>query len=89
MSPDLIVQLLGEALLLSVVVALPPLGAALAAGLIGGFLQAATGVHDPSVGLVPRILAALVALVVAGPWMMQHVAAFASRLMATIGAVQL
>ena len=89
MSPDLLVALLQEALLLSVIVALPPLGAALLAGVVGGFLQAATGVQDPSVGLVPRILAALVALVIAGPWMMQHVAAFASRLMATIGAVQL
>jgi len=89
LSPDAIVALVQEALLLSIVIALPPLGAALLAGVLGGFVQAATGVQDPSVGAIPRLLAALAALVVAGPWIMDHIARFGARLLETITAVQL
>jgi flagellar biosynthesis protein FliQ len=66
-----------EALLLALLVSAPPLLAALAVGLATGVLQAATQVQEPTLGVVPRLAAALGALAVAGPWIGARVARFA------------
>jgi type III secretory pathway component EscS len=57
-----------EALLVVLVVSAPPLGAALAVGLVVGVLQAATQVQEPSVAVVPRLAAVIAALAVAAPF---------------------
>jgi flagellar biosynthesis protein FliQ len=59
---------LREALVLVLVCAAPPVLAALAAGVVMGLLQTATQVRDATVSTVPKVIAALVALAVAGPW---------------------
>jgi flagellar biosynthesis protein FliQ len=59
---------LREALVLVLVCAAPPVLAALAAGVVMGLVQTATQVRDATVSTVPKIIAALVALAVAGPW---------------------
>ena len=66
-----------EALLLVLVVSAPPLLAALATGLVTGILQAATQVQEASLGVAPRLLAVLVALGLAGPWIGARVLRFA------------
>jgi type III secretory pathway component EscS len=57
-----------EALLVVLVVSAPPLGAALAVGLVVGVLQAATQVQEPSVAVVPRLAAVIATLAVAAPF---------------------
>lgn len=76
MDPALL-QVVREALLVALLVSAPPLGAALAVGALTGVLQAATQVQEPSVGVVPRLAAVLVALAVAAPWIGARVARFA------------
>jgi flagellar biosynthesis protein FliQ len=71
-----------EALLLSLLVSAPPLGAALAAGLVTGLLQAVTQVQEQALGAVPRIAAVLAALLVSGPWMAGRLARFGGELLA-------
>jgi flagellar biosynthesis protein FliQ len=66
-----------EALLLVVIVSAPALLAALVVGVVGGILQAATQVQDPSLGAVPRLVAVLVALACTGPWISARVVRFA------------
>lgn len=66
-----------EALLVVLVVSAPPLLAALAVGLVTGVLQAATQIQEPTVGVVPRLGAVLVALAVAAPWIGARVAQLA------------
>jgi len=68
-----------EALLLALVVSAPPLAAALLVGAAVGVLQAATQVQEPAVGVVPRLVAVLGALAVAGPWIGAQVLRFAAR----------
>jgi flagellar biosynthesis protein FliQ len=58
------------------VVSAPPLLAALAIGLLTGILQAATQVQEASLGVAPRLVAVLVALGLAGPWIGAHVLRF-------------
>jgi flagellar biosynthesis protein FliQ len=71
-------QLGREALVMAVMISLPPLGAALAVGLVIGVLQAATQVQDHSLGVVPRLVAVLGALAVAAPWIGARISRFAA-----------
>ena len=61
-------QALKEALVLVLLCASPPVLAVLAAGVLMGFLQTATQVRDATISSVPKLIAALVALALAGPW---------------------
>ena len=57
-----------EALVVALLVSAPPLAAALVVGATAGVLQAATQVQEPTIGVVPRLVAVLLALAVAAPW---------------------
>jgi flagellar biosynthetic protein FliQ len=61
-------RVLREGLLLAVVVATPLLCASLIAGLVMGVVQSVTQVQDQTVGFVPKLAIAAVALAIAAPW---------------------
>ncbi len=67
-----------EALVVALLVSAPPLAAALAVGVVTGVLQAATQVQEPTIGVVPRLVAVVVALAAAAPWIGARVARFAA-----------
>jgi flagellar biosynthesis protein FliQ len=71
-----------EALLLSLLLSAPALGAALLVGLVTGLLQAATQLQEHALGAVPRIVSVVAALVVAGPWIGARLARFAAEVLA-------
>ena len=75
-----LVALLREGLLLALLLAAPLLVAALAAGVVTGLITAFTQVQEPAVGLVPRIAAVGIALVVFAPSIARQLEAFASRI---------
>lgn len=66
-----------ETVALVLLVSAPPLLAGLVVGLVTGVLQAATQVQEPSLGVVPRLLAVFVALAAAAPWIGARLARFA------------
>ncbi len=68
-----------EALVVALLVSAPPLAAALAVGTATGVLQAATQVQEPTIGVVPRLVAVVVALAVAAPWIGARVARLAAE----------
>jgi len=70
-----------EALLLSLVLSAPPLLAAMAVGLVVGVLQAATQVQEPALGVLPRVAAALGALLLAAPWISARLLRFAASVL--------
>ncbi len=78
MDPALL-HLVREALVVALLVSAPPLGAALAVGAVTGVLQAATQVQEPAIGVVPRLVAVLVALAVAAPWIGARVVRLAAE----------
>lgn len=67
MEPALL-YLVRETLLVVLVASGPPLGAALVVGVLTGVLQAAMQLHEPTLGVVPRIAAVLGALALASAW---------------------
>lgn len=71
---DGLVELVRQALLAGLVVAAPVLVAAFVAGTLAGLLQAATGVQEQVVGLVPRLAVMALVLLVTLPWMVERLA---------------
>ncbi len=76
------VELGRGALVLAMKLALPAMIAALVVGLIVAILQAATQVQEQTVTIVPRLLAAAVALLLLLPWMMAALTDYARTLIA-------
>ncbi|MBM4022378.1 MAG: flagellar biosynthetic protein FliQ [Planctomycetes bacterium] len=67
-----LVELVRESLLAGVTVLMPVLATVLVVGILTGLVQAATGVHEPAVGLVPRLFATGLVLLWTLPWMVER-----------------
>ncbi|MDD5307983.1 MAG: flagellar biosynthetic protein FliQ [Deltaproteobacteria bacterium] len=87
MTPSDLLDLGREAIMLSLLLALPVLAAALAANLVVGALQSLAGLSEPAMSLAPRVVAVLAVLVATAPWLAARVAAFAERVWSLIPAV--
>ena len=77
-------DVLREGLMLALVLSAPVLLSALLVGLVVGALQAATQIHETTVGFVPRVVAVFAALLLAGPWMGASLVRFTERVFASI-----
>ena len=66
---DGIVELGRQAMMVTLTLASPLLVVGLLVGLLVGVFQAVTQVHDPTISLVPRIMATLITLIVSLPWL--------------------
>ena len=67
--------------------AAPPLLAAVTTGLIVSIFQAATQINEQTLSFIPKILVMTLAMIVAGPWMMQTIIGFTTKLMQDIPAI--
>ena len=73
-----------QALEVALLVSAPLLLAALVTGLIVSVLQAATQINEMTLSFIPKLIAMVVALVVAGPWMLATLTAYLQRTLASI-----
>ena len=71
-----------QALLLSLVVSLPVVGAAALIGLVVAVLQAATQVQDITLSHLPGLIVVAIVLAIVAPWMGAQIASFAARMFA-------
>ena len=69
-----LVELVRQAALAGMVVIAPLLLAGFAVATLAGLVQAATGVHEPIVGLVPRLAVMAAVLLASLPWMVEGLA---------------
>ena len=65
-------------------VAAPMLLVILAVGLTISVLQAATQLHESTLSFVPKIVAGVVVLLVAGPWMITTLVEYLRRMLQAI-----
>ena len=86
MSSDILVNLLQDMLEVSTILILPPLLTALIVGLVIGLLQAITSIQEQTLSFVPKILAVVVALVVAGHYMLNILVDYSVELFAGLPA---
>jgi flagellar biosynthetic protein FliQ len=72
MSESDLVECVRQALLSGFFVIAPLLAVAFLTGGLMGLLQAATGIQEQVVGLVPRLVAIVATLVLLLPWMLER-----------------
>ena len=87
MTPDVVMDLAHKTLYVTTLVAAPLLLVALAAGLAIGMLQAATQIHEATLSFIPKLLLLVLALFVAGPWMLRVMIEFTRSLYTSIPSV--
>lgn len=73
-----------EALTVLLAVAAPMLITILLVGLVISILQAATQLHETTLSFVPKVLAGVVVLLVAGPWMLTTLVEYLQRMLQAI-----
>jgi len=71
MTPESVMGIGQQALQVMIMVLAPVLLAGLAVGLVVSVFQAATQINEATLSFIPKLLAMLGAMVVAGPWMLQ------------------
>lgn len=84
MSPDEVMDIGRQAMHVTVLLAAPLLVSALVAGLLIGIFQAATQIQEMTLSFIPKLLVIAIAVVVAGPWMLDVVMDFTLTLYAAI-----
>ncbi len=87
MTPEMVLTIARETIYTSLLLALPPLGIALAVGLVISIFQAVTQVQEQTLTFVPKIVAVFLALLVFGPFMLSVLMNFATRIFANLGSV--
>lgn len=80
MSVDNVIDIARGATIITLQLALPLLLFGLVVGVIVSILQAVTSIQEMTLTFVPKILAVILALVIFGPWMLQSIVAYTSRL---------
>jgi flagellar biosynthetic protein FliQ len=73
-----------QGLMLMLMVAAPLLITVLVVGLVVSVLQAATQINEATLSFVPKVVAAVIVLAVAGPWMLTTLVEYIQRTLLSI-----
>ena len=80
MTPEMVTTIGQQALWVTMMIAAPLLLSALGVGLLVGMFQAATQINEMTMSFIPKLLVLVLALIVAGPWMLQIIVNYTKRL---------
>lgn len=75
-----VLQLFGDALFLVIMMVAVIVVPALLVGLFVSVIQAATQINEQTLSFLPRLLATLASIMIAGPWLLSQLMDFSSRL---------
>ncbi len=81
MTPEAVVQVIREALMMTFWLAAPLLAIGFLAGVVISLVQIATSMQDNAFSTIPRLVAFLVGLVLLLPWMLQKTVAYTTGLL--------
>ena len=87
MTPEQVMSIAYQGMLLSLYLAGPLLLTALLLGLLISLFQAATQINEMTLSFIPKILGVLAVLVILGPYLPQLLIDFTSRLFTNIPAM--
>ena len=87
MTVTQVMEVVREAMLVTLKVAGPLLVASMVVGLVISVLQAATQIHEQTVSFVPKLVAIAVVMVALGPWIMQTMSDFTNYIFSLIASV--
>lgn len=84
MTPDTVVTLWREAMLLIVMMVCVIVLPSLAVGLAVSTFQAATQINEQTLSFLPRLLMTLFSIMLAGPWLLRKVLEYTETLITSI-----
>ena len=84
MNQDVVVSIVTHAMEVGLKISLPILLVGLIVGLVISVFQAVTQIQEQTLAFIPKILAVVVVVVVAGPWMLDQLIAYTQDLYAAI-----
>jgi flagellar biosynthesis protein FliQ len=84
MTPETVVTLWREAMFLIVLMVTVIVAPSLIVGLVVSTFQAATQINEQTLSFLPRLLTTLLAVMLAGPWLLTRVLDFTQQLITSI-----
>ncbi len=84
MTPESVIIIGQQALVVTAMLAAPMLLAALGAGLLIGIFQAATQINEVTLSFIPKLLVLAAALYVGGGWMLKLLIGYSESLIKSI-----
>ena len=84
MTPEYVIAIGREAMKVAFLLAAPPLLAALVVGLAVSIFQAVTQIQEMTLAIVPKMIAILVALMIAFPWLLETVTVYTRNIFLSI-----
>lgn len=84
MSSEFVIGLAGQALFTVLKISAPMLGLGLIVGLLVSIFQATTHIQEQTLAFIPKIIAVFVAILVFGPWILNVMVDFTSRLLGNL-----
>ena len=85
MTPESAVQLIRDAMIMTIWLAAPLLLIGFVVGVIVSLLQVATSIQDAAVGTVPRLAALLGGFLLLLPWMLSRITTYAGSILGDLG----
>ena len=85
MTPDGVVDIVRQPLMLAFWVAAPMLAIGFVVGIVVSLVQIATSMQDTAFNTIPRLLAFLAAILLLLPWMLQKTMAYTVALLGDLG----
>ncbi|MFO1376419.1 MAG: flagellar biosynthesis protein FliQ [Steroidobacteraceae bacterium] len=84
MTPETVMTLGEQALIVTAMLAAPLLVAALVTGVVIGMVQAATQINEATLSFVPKLLVMVMALFLTGHWMLRVILDYTRQLFGSI-----
>ncbi len=87
MNAEWVITLVQNGMYILMLICAPVLGVSLLVGLLISVLQAATQINEMTLTFIPKLLALFITLVLAGPWMLNTLLDYTTRLFRSIPSV--
>jgi len=84
MSQDFVVQVMFQAINLTLLISLPSVGVGLAVGFLVSLFQAITQIQEQTLTFVPKVVSVLLIIAFTSPWMISMMVDFTTTLWSTI-----
>jgi flagellar biosynthetic protein FliQ len=84
MAPDVIIDLFAQAFLLIILMVGVLIVPGLLVGLVVSTFQAATQINEQTLSFLPRLIVTIVAIMMAGPWLLTKLTDFTNNLFVNI-----
>ena len=87
MTQEFVITIGRDAMMTAFLLAAPPLMTALLVVLVVSIFQAVTQIQEMTLAIIPKMVAVLISLVVAYPWLLETLTSYTTRLFLSIPTV--